>query len=197
MARTGCTAQIEDSVLLETVRALLRLEGIAESGEDGAVLITDRLPLSPAPYSGIVYLTRARTLPECAFDVKVVHLPLSYRELADAVHELTDAGDSKTAELSPVQKEAEPVVFSGTEIRWGTQTIHLTPTEAAVFSYLFAHRGRTVLRNDLRRAVWGDSGETNVTDVYIRYLRQKLIPVFGQGVLLTVRGEGYILSLPE
>jgi DNA-binding response OmpR family regulator len=51
-------------------------------------------------------------------------------------------------------------------------------------------------RDTLLEKVWGYDymGETNVVDVYIRYLRHKIDEVFGVHLIQTVRGVGYVLK---
>ena len=51
-------------------------------------------------------------------------------------------------------------------------------------------------RDVLLEKVWGYDymGETNVVDVYIRYLRSKIDDVFGIHLITTVRGVGYVIK---
>jgi two-component system OmpR family response regulator len=60
--------------------------------------------------------------------------------------------------------------------------------------YLVHHAGQVVTRELLAETVWGDAAvESNVIDVYIRYLRQKVDAPFGAPLIQTVRGLGYML----
>jgi two-component system response regulator MprA len=70
--------------------------------------------------------------------------------------------------------------------------IELTALEFRLLEFFLQHRGRVLSRPQIRSAVWDLEAETssNVVDVYVRYLRQKL----GEPNLLhTVRGVGYVL----
>ena len=51
-------------------------------------------------------------------------------------------------------------------------------------------------RDSLTNRVWGYDyfGETNVVDVYVRYLRQKIDDAFGIHLIQTVRGVGYVIK---
>jgi len=51
-------------------------------------------------------------------------------------------------------------------------------------------------RDTLLETVWGYeyAGETNVVDVYIRYLRQKIDEKFNTKIITTVRGVGYVIK---
>lgn len=66
---------------------------------------------------------------------------------------------------------------------------------AAFFSTLSSRRGSPVSREDAIRDVWGlnFTGETNVVDVYIRYIQQKLDERFDAKFIVAVRGKGYML----
>lgn len=73
-----------------------------------------------------------------------------------------------------------------------TRTIDLTAREFALLESFMRHPGQVLSREQLLSHVWGydfDPG-SNVVDVYVRYLRQKL----GGDVIETVRGMGYRLS---
>jgi two-component system, OmpR family, copper resistance phosphate regulon response regulator CusR len=73
----------------------------------------------------------------------------------------------------------------------GDRTVELTAREFSLVDTLIRHPGQVLSRQQLLDHVWGydfDSG-SNVVDVYIRYLRQKL----GDNVIETVRGMGYRL----
>ena len=73
--------------------------------------------------------------------------------------------------------------------------VALTAREYDLLCYLDDHRGAPVSREELAREVWGLSvSQSNVVDVYIRYLRKKLDEPFDTRFILTVRGEGYMLK---
>ena len=75
-------------------------------------------------------------------------------------------------------------------------SIPLTRREFELLAYLYTRRGFPVSREELIREVWrfNFTGDTNVVDVYIRYLREKLDERFGVKLILTVRGKGYMLK---
>jgi two-component system OmpR family response regulator len=73
--------------------------------------------------------------------------------------------------------------------------IELTAREFALLEYLMRHPGEVLSRTRLIEHVWDFAyeGDSNVVDVYIRYLRQKIDRPFGRASLETVRGAGYRL----
>lgn len=76
----------------------------------------------------------------------------------------------------------------------GEMSVQFSVREFQVFSYLFARRGKWVSREELLRAVWGTNSEkSNIVDVYIRYLRQKLDQAFHIKIIYAVRGVGYTI----
>ena len=71
----------------------------------------------------------------------------------------------------------------------------LTAREYDLLAYLDDHRGIPVSREELAREVWSlPLSQSNVVDVYVRYLRKKLDEPFDTRFILTVRGKGYMLK---
>lgn len=79
------------------------------------------------------------------------------------------------------------------------QAIHLTPREYALLEFLAFHRGRVVSRTMIWEHLYDEHDETtsNVVDVYIRYLRNKIDKGFEPALILTRWGEGYMLRGDE
>jgi len=78
-------------------------------------------------------------------------------------------------------------------------TVELTAKEFALLEYLMRHAGEVLSRTRLIEHVWDFAyeGDSNVVDVYVRYLRNKLDRPFGRDSIETVRGVGYRLrSVP-
>ena len=85
------------------------------------------------------------------------------------------------------------------EVKFGEADIQLTKKEFDLLEYLMLNRNVAISRNELLDKVWGYSyaGDTNVVDVYIRYLRCKLDDPFHVKLIHTVRGVGYLFRLDE
>ncbi|MBR6186857.1 MAG: response regulator transcription factor [Clostridia bacterium] len=77
----------------------------------------------------------------------------------------------------------------------GGKEIELTGREFALLQYFIENKTLVLTRDQLLEKVWGYEylGETNVVDVYVRYLRGKIDDGFEQKLLHTVRGVGYVL----
>ncbi|RDV84034.1 response regulator transcription factor [Ammonifex thiophilus] len=81
----------------------------------------------------------------------------------------------------------------------GGQKIHLTKREFDLLHYLAVNAGVVLDRETILNRVWGFDyfGNTNVVDVYIRYLRAKIDDPFPKKLIHTVRGVGYVLREEE
>jgi DNA-binding response OmpR family regulator len=80
-------------------------------------------------------------------------------------------------------------------VRRGGQVIHLTPREYALLEFLAYHRGKVVTRSMIWEHLYDeyDENTSNVVDVYIRYIRNKVDKGFDPPLILTRWGEGYML----
>lgn len=87
-----------------------------------------------------------------------------------------------------IDKEAFEVTVDGTQL-------DLTKTEYDLFYVLAENKNHVLQREQILNHVWGYNTEveTNVVDVYIRYLRNKLKPFGKDKVIETVRGVGYVI----
>ena len=82
------------------------------------------------------------------------------------------------------------------EVHYGEDLIDLTAREFTLLQTLLENKNIVLSRNTLLERVWGYDymGETNVVDVYIRYLRSKLDDVYGEHIIQTIRGVGYVIK---
>ncbi|MFQ6538284.1 MULTISPECIES: winged helix-turn-helix transcriptional regulator [Aphanothece] len=87
------------------------------------------------------------------------------------------------------------------QVKRGQRTVALTAREYQLLLLLLERRGTVVSRDQILRQVWDDRQATNsnVIEVYVRYLRQKLEEGGERRLIHTVRGQGYCLSerLPQ
>ncbi len=85
-------------------------------------------------------------------------------------------------------------------VRRGERVVALTAREFRLLQVLLRRRGQVLSRELLLQEVWqGERSSSNVVEVYVRYLRQKLEAGGERRLLHTVRGRGYRLGqmLPE
>ena len=88
---------------------------------------------------------------------------------------------------------------AGRTVKRGGKAIHLTPREYALLEFLAFHRGKVVTRSMIWEHLYDEQDEntSNVVDVYIRYLRNKIDKGFEPPLILTRWGEGYMLRGEE
>lgn len=81
------------------------------------------------------------------------------------------------------------------EVRCGNERVELTNREFELLKMLLENKNIVLTRDVLLNQVCGYEyvGETNVIDVYIRYLRSKIDERFGMHMIQTVRGVGYVI----
>ncbi len=81
------------------------------------------------------------------------------------------------------------------EVKYAGKEIELTSREFDLLNTLLVNKNIVLSRDTLLGTVWGYDymGETNVVDVYVRYLRSKIDEVFGISLIQTVRGVGYVI----
>ena len=82
------------------------------------------------------------------------------------------------------------------EVTVNGEEIHLTKKEYSLLEYLLRNKRNVLTRDQILQEVWGYdyAGDTNVVDVYIRYLRAKIDERFGDKYIYTVRGVGYVIK---
>lgn len=82
------------------------------------------------------------------------------------------------------------------QVRRAGKRIELTSKEYALLEYMLAHSGRVLTRTMILEHVWDESfeGLTNIVDVYVRHLREKVDLPHPLKLIRTIRGAGYCLS---
>ncbi|UCD83384.1 MAG: response regulator transcription factor [Deltaproteobacteria bacterium] len=82
------------------------------------------------------------------------------------------------------------------QVTRGGKEIHLTSKEYALLEYLMRHPGDVLTRTKLSEHVWDNDFDTftNIIDVYINYLRNKIDRGFDKKLIHTVRGVGYMIK---
>ena len=117
--------------------------------------------------------------------------PFAVSELAARVRALV----RRTPVERPVVLQVADLVLdpAARRVTRGGQDIPLSPKEFALLHELMRHPGRALSRTHLIEHVWDFAydGTSNVVDVYVGYLREKVDRPFGRRSVVTVRGAGY------
>jgi two-component system copper resistance phosphate regulon response regulator CusR len=120
--------------------------------------------------------------------------PFAFAELIVRVKALLRRGPANRSSVLRVgDLEIDRV---GQVVKRAGRKIELTAKEYGLLEYLATHPGRVFSRTMIIEHVWDQSfqGLTNIVDVYVRHLREKLDDPFPTKLLRTVRGVGYSLS---
>lgn len=135
---------------------------------------------------------RVKGLTEGADDYLVK--PFSFTELIARLDAITRRKTSEKAVTKLVVGELEMDLLSRTVTRAG-KTIDLQSREFQLLEYLMRHEGTVVTRTMLLEQVWDYNfdPQTNVIDVHISRLRQKVDKGFEKSMIQTLRGAGYKL----
>ncbi|MDI3534668.1 MAG: two-component system, OmpR family, response regulator ArlR [Thermosediminibacterales bacterium] len=82
------------------------------------------------------------------------------------------------------------------EVLKSGRKVELTKREFDLLAFFMQNPEIVLSRDTLLERVWGYefSGDTNIVDVYVRYLRSKIDEPFGSSMIQTVRGVGYMLT---
>jgi two-component system OmpR family response regulator len=119
--------------------------------------------------------------------------PFAFSELFARLRALVRRGPSeRPPELVVGDLVLDPAARS---VARGGKRVDLTAKEFALLEFLMQHAGVVLSRTRILEHVWDFAyeGDSNVVDVYIRYLRDKIDRPFGRRSIETVRGAGYRL----
>jgi DNA-binding response OmpR family regulator len=119
--------------------------------------------------------------------------PFAFAELAARLRALLRRGSAAPA-VAVLRLGDLVIDTQRRQVRRGGQEIALTMREYQLLDYLVRHAGTVVTRTQLWEHVWESNSapDSNVVDVYVRYLRNKLGRT--PDLIKTVRGGGYILE---
>jgi two-component system OmpR family response regulator len=124
--------------------------------------------------------------------------PFAFAELLARVEALTRRGKSDGPTTRLLVGDLEMDLLSRS-VKRGNQKIDLQPREFRLLEYLMRHAGQVVTRTMLLEGVWDYhfDPQTNVIDVHVSRLRQKIDKPFELPLLHTVRNAGYMLRSEE
>ncbi len=120
--------------------------------------------------------------------------PFAFAELVARVKALLRRGAvSRANVLRVVDLELDRL---SQQVRRAGRRIDLTVKEYALLEYLMSNAGRVLSRTMIIEHVWDQSfdGATNIVDVYVRHLRNKIDEAHERKLIRTVRGVGYAIS---
>ncbi|MCQ4088228.1 response regulator transcription factor [Saccharibacillus sp. JS10] len=130
--------------------------------------------------------------------------PFEIEELLARIRSALRVSAARSAKRE-VQQEEQQEFLAISDLRLNEQTrevyrgerrIDLTPREFDLLVFLLRNQRQVLSREQMIREVWGYdyAGDTNVVDVYIRYVRKKIDEAGLPDLIHTVRGVGYVLK---
>lgn len=123
--------------------------------------------------------------------------PFAFAELLVRVKALLRRGAvSRANVLKVTDLELDRVTQ---QVKRAGQRIELTAKEYALLEYLMSNAGRVLSRTMIIEHVWDQSfdGATNIVDVYVRHLRNKVDEGHERKLIRTIRGAGYVMNESE
>ena len=133
---------------------------------------------------------------DCGADDYMVK-PFEFKELLLKIRSLLKRSSQQHLPVGNVLRVDDlEVNLDSKEVRRGDKDISLTAKEFQLLEYLVRNKNRVVSRVDIAINVWDVDFETNtnVIDVYINYLRNKIDKEFDHKLIQTHVGMGYILK---
>lgn len=122
--------------------------------------------------------------------------PFAFEELLARIKSLLRRGEIKSTQMKVADLELDTVRHKAK--RNGIE-IELTSREYALLEFFMRNKNKTVTRETISEKIWNinfDTG-TNVIDVYVNHLRQKVDGTFDKKLIHTVRGAGYVMREEE
>ena len=119
--------------------------------------------------------------------------PFAMEELLARINALLRRRDRRFDEVPQLSAGDLTLDLVRHEARRAGRVIELTAKEFALLEYLMRHPGQVLTRTQIIDAVWRYDLEalSNVVDIYIHYLREKIDHGFSHALIKTVRGVGY------
>ncbi|MDD4773239.1 MAG: winged-helix domain-containing protein [Eubacteriales bacterium] len=136
--------------------------------------------------------------PESGESGKVIWLrrPFETEKLLSVISDMLNGKKSSYVSAALPPDNRELILRGNGSVNFCGKSISLTKREYELLEYLYKNRGRAVSRDEAVTNVWKYefTGNTNVVDVYIRYLREKIDDQTGTKLIYTVRNKGYMIK---
>jgi DNA-binding response OmpR family regulator len=150
----------------------------------------------------VILLTARDSIPDKVTGLDIgandyVTKPFEIEELLARIRAALRQNGTKTEDIGTFLTYDDLRVNEKTrEVRRGDKEVELTPREFDLLVYMLKHPQQVLTREQILSSVWGFDyiGDTNVVDVYIRYIRKKLDYPYEKKLIHTIRGVGYAIK---
>ncbi|UQZ41891.1 two-component system response regulator YkoG [Bacillus subtilis] len=150
----------------------------------------------------VILLTARDSIPDKVTGLDIgandyVTKPFEIEELLARIRAALRQNGTKTEDIGTFLTYDDLRVNEKTrEVRRGDKEVELIPREFDLLVYMLKHPQQVLTREQILSSVWGFDyiGDTNVVDVYIRYIRKKLDYPYEKQLIHTIRGVGYAIK---
>lgn len=120
--------------------------------------------------------------------------PFNSRELFARIRVLLRKRSSERLSENFLQLQNMILYLDRHEVQVDDNVFTLTKKEFELLAYLVRNKNIVLTRDRILEEVWGYDyiGDTNVVDVYVRYIRSKIDETVGRKYIFTIRGVGYV-----
>lgn len=182
-------------IMLPELNGLEVLRRIRQQGSQVAIILLTARDTIPDRVSGLDqgandYITKPFAIEELLARIR------NLLRMATTIQAQTTDANVSSAQGEVVQVDGLYMNVRTRQVRRDSQSIELTTKEFDLLYYLSSRPGEVMSREQILSQVWGYEfiGDTNVVDVYIRYLRQKIDQGFPCKLIHTLRGVGYVVK---
>ncbi len=121
--------------------------------------------------------------------------PFDNDQLIARINSVLRRSNKSSDVISTLKHKNVEIDLTLLEVKVDGELVHLSKTELDLLIYLIRNKNKVISRDEILDSVWGyeSFNNSNVVDVYIRYLRNKI----GDSFISTVRGYGYIVRDSE
>ncbi|MBK6544159.1 MAG: response regulator transcription factor [Saprospiraceae bacterium] len=123
--------------------------------------------------------------------------PFEFKELLARLKALARRGKDRPQAHQILQFADIRMDIDAKELYRAKKKIDLTPKEFALLEYFIRHQGRVISKAEIAEKVWDINFDTNTNmiEVYINYLRNKIDRPFEKKLIHTIFGSGYIFKM--
>lgn len=150
-------------------------------------------------HTPVIFLTAKDLIEDKVYGLNIgaddyIVKPFSFHELLARVRVCLRRGSHKTSlQLKVADLTLDPITR---KVFRGEKKLEMSPIEFSILEYLMQHAGQVVTRTIISEHVWDSNFESfsNVVDVHIAKLRNKIDKGFDMKLIHTKRGAGYVLE---
>lgn len=183
-AESGKYAMVLLDVMLPMMNGMEVLRRIRQSSEVPVIMLTAKDEI----------MDKVMGLDTGANDY--VTKPFAIEELLARIRALLKRSTQRKSDSNVLQMGSLKIFLDKYSVTYNDDIIDLTKREFELLKYLMENKNIVLSRETLLEKVWGYeyAGETNVVDVYVRYLRSKIDDKYNKKLIHTVRGVGFLIK---